>query len=78
MVPKNAKLPKREKTSAFITGAVPKPTQQKDADDNKYSEKLEDWDSKHHQILTWIRSTCISSIELQFAWFETAKEVGTY
>ena len=31
--------------------------------------------NKTHQILTWIRNTSIPSIKLQFAHFETAKEV---
>lgn len=59
----------------IVIGSVTKPVKQKDEDDTAYWERLEDWDSKNHQILTWIRNTSIPSIKLQFARFETAKEV---
>ena len=38
-------------------------------------ERLEDWDSKNHQILTWICNTSILSIKIQFARFDTAQNV---
>ena len=59
----------------IVTGSVLAPVQQKDEADNAYWERLEDWESKNHQILTWIRNTSIPSIKLQFARFDTAKEV---
>ncbi|XP_072084315.1 uncharacterized protein [Arachis hypogaea] len=40
-----------------------------------YAEKLEDWDSKNHQIITWFRNTSTPGIYLQFGHFETTKEV---
>nr|XP_025662089.1 uncharacterized protein LOC112757747 [Arachis hypogaea] len=40
-----------------------------------FAEKLEDWDSKNYQIITWFRNTSTPGIHLQFGHFETAKEV---
>ena len=59
----------------IVTGDIRKPTKQKGEDDRKFWERLEDWDSKNHQILTWIHNTSIPSIKLQFARFEIAKDV---
>ncbi|MED6176647.1 hypothetical protein PIB30_090238, partial [Stylosanthes scabra] len=36
--------------------------------------RLEEWDSKNHQIITWFRNTSTPGIHLQFGRFETAKE----
>lgn len=66
---------KGRKLWRIITGDISKPTKQTNEDDGKFWERLEDWDSKNHQILTWIRNTTIQSIKFQFARFETAKEV---
>lgn len=66
---------KGRKLWRYVTGTLAKPIKQKDEDDVKYSDRLEDWDSKNHQILTWIRNTTIPSIKIQFGRFETAKEV---
>ncbi|XP_051116854.1 uncharacterized protein LOC127241725 [Andrographis paniculata] len=38
-----------------------------------YIEKLKDWDSKNHQILTWLCNTSTPAIHVQLAQFETAK-----
>ena len=35
----------------------------------KYIDRLEDWDSKNYQIITWLRNTSITSISLQFGRF---------
>jgi len=59
----------------YATGEITKPTKQEDEDEIKFYERLEEWDSKNHQILTWIRNTTIPSIKLQFGRFETAQEV---
>lgn len=59
----------------YVTSDVSKPVQQTGETDAKLAERLEDWDSKNHKILTWIRNTSISSIRLQFGRFETAQEV---
>lgn len=59
----------------YVTGDISKPVQQIGETDAKLAERLEDWDSKNHQILTWFWNTSISSIRLQFGRFETAQEV---
>lgn len=59
----------------YATGEIARPTKQKDQDEAKFYDQLEEWDSKNHQILTWIRNTTIPSIKFQFGRFETAHEV---
>ncbi|XP_072084390.1 uncharacterized protein [Arachis hypogaea] len=39
-----------------------------------FAEKLEDWDIKNHQIITWFHNTSTPGIHLQFGRFETVKE----
>ena len=48
----------------YVSGDIAKPTEQQNETDVAFFERLEDWDSKNHQILTWIRNTCVSSIKL--------------
>ncbi|KAK3007761.1 hypothetical protein RJ639_013497 [Escallonia herrerae] len=36
--------------------------------------RLEDWDSISHRIITWFSNTSIASINMQFGHFDTAKE----
>ncbi|XP_038705337.1 uncharacterized protein LOC120001138 [Tripterygium wilfordii] len=52
----------------------PKPKDKEPAD----PEKLEEWDSKNHQIITWIRNTCTHSISLQFGRFSTAQSLWAF
>ena len=59
----------------YATGEITKPTKQGNEDETKFYERLEEWDSKNHQILTWIRNITILSIKLPFGRFETAQEV---
>lgn len=66
---------KGRKLWQIVTSDIPQPTKQKDEDDRKFWERLEDWDSKNHQILTWICNTSTPSIKLEFAHFEIAKDV---
>jgi len=66
---------KGRKLWRIVSGDITKPTKQKEEDDNKFLERLEDWECKNHQILTWIRNTSTPSIKNQFARFETAKDV---
>lgn len=49
----------------------------------KHTKRLEEWDSKNHQILIWFQNTLIPSIRLQFGHLNIAKEawdllVGRY
>ena len=42
---------KGRKLWRIVTEDIPKPTQLKDEEDGKFWERLEDWDSRNHQIL---------------------------
>ncbi|GKV15773.1 hypothetical protein SLEP1_g26525 [Rubroshorea leprosula] len=66
---------KGRKLWRYITGDITLPQKVTDETDKKYIDRLEDWDSKNHQIITWFRNTSIPSIHLQFGRYETAKEV---
>ncbi|KAL0549030.1 hypothetical protein IC582_013510 [Cucumis melo] len=48
------------------------------AEDIKYIERLEDWDSKNHQIITWLGNTSIPAIHTQLDSFDTAKELWDF
>ncbi|KAG6529366.1 hypothetical protein ZIOFF_011564 [Zingiber officinale] len=62
----------------IITGDIVKPIREINESDTKYAERLEDWDSKNHQIITWFCNTSISSIHIQFADLDTAKDIWDF
>ncbi|XP_031745067.1 uncharacterized protein LOC116405245 [Cucumis sativus] len=55
----------------IVTGDITKPTAKEG--DNTFIERLEDWDSKNHQIITWLGNTSIPAIHAQFDAFDDAK-----
>ena len=59
----------------YVAEDISMPVEQTGETNAKLAERFEDWDSKNHQILTWIKNTSISSIRLEFGRFETAQEV---
>ena len=66
---------KGKKLWRIVTGDVTKPV--KDSDTNEttaptatYEDRLEEWDSKNYQIITWFRNTSVTSISLQFGRFQ--------
>ncbi|GAU28444.1 hypothetical protein TSUD_54950 [Trifolium subterraneum] len=59
----------------YVTGDKKCPTKSANETDEAYADRLEEWDSKNHQIITWFRNTSTQSIHLQFGRFENAKEV---
>ncbi|KAG5532525.1 hypothetical protein RHGRI_026971 [Rhododendron griersonianum] len=61
---------KGKKLWRIITGDVIKPVKAAEENQSKYEERLEDWDSKNHQVVTWIRNTSVTSISLQFGRFQ--------
>ncbi|KAF7130751.1 hypothetical protein RHSIM_Rhsim10G0179600 [Rhododendron simsii] len=61
---------KGKKLWRIITGDVIKPVKAPEENQSKYEERLEDWDSKNHQVVTWIRNTSVTSISLQFGRFQ--------
>ena len=44
----------------------------------KFIERLEDWDSKNHQIITWLGNTSIPAIHTQFDVSDVAKELRDF
>ncbi|GMP23911.1 hypothetical protein CsSME_00001351 [Camellia sinensis var. sinensis] len=54
----------------IITGNVTKPVKVATESTATYTNRLEDWDSKNYQIITWLRNTSIPSISLQFGRFQ--------
>ncbi|KZV40897.1 hypothetical protein F511_05142 [Dorcoceras hygrometricum] len=62
----------------IVTGDITTPTKQQDETDDRFADRLEDWDSKNHQIITWFRNTSIPSIHIQFADYNTAKEIWDF
>ncbi|TYK16338.1 uncharacterized protein E5676_scaffold21G001200 [Cucumis melo var. makuwa] len=62
----------------IVKGDIAKPTKQDKEDDGKFSERLEEWDSKNHQIITWLSNTSIPAIHTQFDAFESAQELWDF
>jgi hypothetical protein len=67
---------KGRKLWLYVTGDIPKPTKVTAESDDAFHTRLIDWDSKHHQILTWFRNTTIPSIAALFGCFDDAQ--GTW
>ena len=59
----------------YVTGDIVEPQKKQDEDSEKFKDRLEEWDCKNHQILTWFRNTCEPAIKRHFGRLETAKEV---
>ncbi|KAA0032344.1 uncharacterized protein E5676_scaffold340G00040 [Cucumis melo var. makuwa] len=64
--------------STILDGDIAKPTKQDKEDDGKFIERLEEWDSINHQIITWLSNTSIPTIHTQFDAFESAKELWDF
>jgi hypothetical protein len=54
----------------YVIEDISKPTKVTVEIDDVFRTCLIDWDSKHHQILTWFRNTTISSIATLFGSFD--------
>ena len=59
----------------YVTGEIQAPVCFKDEDDTKFTDCLEDWDCKNHQIITWFRHSTIPTIHQQFGRYDNAKDV---
>lgn len=59
----------------YATGDIHQPTRKPDEEEEKFNNRLNEWDAKNRQILTWIRKTTLPSIKIQFVRYMTAKEV---
>ncbi|XP_059639814.1 uncharacterized protein LOC132282224 [Cornus florida] len=69
---------KGKKLWRIITGDLFEPVQVETETKEKYGDRLEEWDSKNHQIITWFRNTCISSISIEFGRFNYAKSIWDF
>ena len=69
---------KGRKLWRYITGDFQLPVQDEKEDKSKFESRLDDWDSNNHRIITWITNTSISSINMAFGRYETAKEVWDF
>ncbi|GFY82953.1 hypothetical protein Acr_02g0011930 [Actinidia rufa] len=63
---------KGRKLWRYVTGDIKAPTQGAAETPTEFIALLEEWDSKNHQIIMWIRNTSIPFISLQFGRFDTA------
>ncbi|KAK9160474.1 hypothetical protein Syun_006815 [Stephania yunnanensis] len=68
----------RRKLWRIVTGDNPKPEKDATETQAKFLDRLDDWDSKNHHIITWICNTSTPSIHIQFVDFETAKEIWDF
>ncbi|GFY97211.1 hypothetical protein Acr_11g0015170 [Actinidia rufa] len=69
---------KGRKLWRYVTGDIKAPTQGAAETPTEFIVRLEEWDSKNHQIITWIRNTSIPSISLQFGRFNTAHTIWDF
>ncbi|KAJ1411699.1 hypothetical protein SESBI_21016 [Sesbania bispinosa] len=51
----------------IVTGDIRKPTKAKDETNEKFVERVEDWDCKNHQIIAWFRNTSIPSVQAKIS-----------
>uniref|UniRef100_A0A2N9GYR8 CCHC-type domain-containing protein n=1 Tax=Fagus sylvatica TaxID=28930 RepID=A0A2N9GYR8_FAGSY len=51
------------------------PDRSKDEDDTKFTNRLENWDCKNHQFITWFCHSTVPSIHQQFGRYDNAKDV---
>jgi len=66
---------KGRKLCLYVTVNIPKLTKVTAETDDAFRTCLIDWDSKHHQILTWFRNTIILSIAALLGSFDDAQGV---
>jgi len=57
----------------YVTMDIPKLTKATVESNDAFLTRPIDWDSKHHQILTWFHSNTIYSIETLFGSFDDAQ-----
>ncbi|GAV66790.1 UBN2_3 domain-containing protein, partial [Cephalotus follicularis] len=61
-----------------VTGDKPAPVKRQDEIDDSFADRLEDWDSANHQILTWFTNTSVPSVNIHFSHFDLAKEAWDF
>ncbi|GAV71138.1 UBN2_3 domain-containing protein [Cephalotus follicularis] len=65
---------KGRKLWRIVIGDKLDPIKRQDETDESFADRLEDWDSANHRILTWFTNTSIPSVNMQFIHFDLAKE----
>ncbi|GAV87051.1 LOW QUALITY PROTEIN: UBN2_3 domain-containing protein, partial [Cephalotus follicularis] len=65
---------KGRKLWRIVTGDKPAPVKRPDEIDDSFANRLEDWDSANHRILTWFTNTSVPSVNMHFSRFDLAKE----
>ena len=66
---------KGRKLWLYVSGDRPFPEKNEGETTTAYAIQIEDWESAHHQIITWFRNTSIPSIVGEFSNLDTASEV---
>ena len=69
---------KGRKLWRYIIGDIKAPVQGDAKTLIEFIMRFEKWDSKNHQIITWIRNTYIPYISLQFGRFDTAHAIWDF
>uniref|UniRef100_A0A2N9F7I5 CCHC-type domain-containing protein n=1 Tax=Fagus sylvatica TaxID=28930 RepID=A0A2N9F7I5_FAGSY len=59
----------------YVTCEIQTLVRSKDEYDTKFTDCLEDWDCKNHQIITWFRHSTVPTIHQQFGRYDNAKDV---
>uniref|UniRef100_A0A2N9HGG7 CCHC-type domain-containing protein n=1 Tax=Fagus sylvatica TaxID=28930 RepID=A0A2N9HGG7_FAGSY len=59
----------------YVIVEILAPVCSKDEDNTKFTDLLEDWDCKNHQIITWFRHSTVLTIHQQFGRYDNAKDV---
>jgi hypothetical protein len=60
----------------YVMGDIQPLLRSKDEDDMKLTKRLEDWDCKNHQIITWFHHSTVPSIHQQFSRYDMLKMFG--
>ena len=53
-----------------ITGVHTIPIKREGEDVESFDDRLDEWEGKNYQIITWLRNTSVTSINLQFGRFQ--------
>ncbi|GAV65088.1 UBN2_3 domain-containing protein, partial [Cephalotus follicularis] len=69
---------KGRKLWRIVTRDKPAPVKRTDETDDSFADRLEDWDSANHRILTWFTNTSVPSVNMHFSRFDLAKEAWDF
>ncbi|GAV87875.1 UBN2_3 domain-containing protein, partial [Cephalotus follicularis] len=69
---------KGRKLWRIVTGDKSAPVKRPDETNDSFADRLEDWDSANHRILTWFTNTSVPSVNMHFSRFDLAKEAWDF